>query len=291
LNLIKRAGSDPELSAAAHQVLGVMVNVADTNGQIRNKSVNYFAKFTDRNRSTVIKAINLLAKRGYLERIGTFNDIGNGRNNYWLCFEITHALRANAREHAREQRAPPSSQSSSSSNASPKILDPKGHGGAETTMTVAATQPLESRGYDINSTVSSLSLPCEANGDITNPEDRGIGNDGRAKTPGAVLSGFATSNKKERHPRTPPLSSKKNTGNFQVCSSASTMERKEFARKQEDLKKAIKLRRDAEERVNKLIANYDAWDQFSEEQINEAYQAEEEARGAGTSIVEKLLPH
>ena len=104
LRLIQRAGSDSKLTAAAHQILGQMVNWADVNGLISKKSVNYIAAAVNRSRATMIRAISQLCERGYLERIGRHNDIGNAPNDYRLCFDTKAMLRANAREMKRRQR-------------------------------------------------------------------------------------------------------------------------------------------------------------------------------------------
>ena len=294
LKLIKRGGSDPKLSAAAHQVLSLMVNWADVDGRVSNKSINFIAADVDRNRATVIRAVAQLCERGFLERIGQHNDIGNAPNNYWLCFDINKALRANARENDRRQRDkkraphhrktphPPISPACGAVHSS--------NSGLHATLKVAQERPSESHHCDTNIPYSSPSLPyCEdhAVGKARNSSEPLNGGLTGCRAIGAILSRSFSSPPDGSHSRNADERDERSMGNPKAPTPQED-HKASFTRTEAAQRAQIHFL-GCQARVNRAIAEHDAWELISIEDLNAAFKAEIEAKGTGVSRIRDIL--
>ncbi len=101
--MLRRAAEDSRLTAAAYAALIFYIDRSDENGE-SFPSYGKTAEDTGRDRSTVIRATNLLAGRGYLERIGRHNGKGNSSNIFRLVFRRQGVPAAIQKEYLKKPR-------------------------------------------------------------------------------------------------------------------------------------------------------------------------------------------
>lgn len=251
LNLIKRAGSDPSLGAAAHQILGLMVNWADPDQRIRKKSVNYIAGAISRNRATVIRALAQLCGGGYLERIGRHNGTGNTSNEYRLCFDVGTALRANARETSRAE---------SDKKRAPKHINSR----KNAPMMVAPAPPSESHCRDTCIPDSFPSLPSSPRNSAIpkhNFEDVCSDNNQRERTTDIHQSNI-------RPKGTVVMQSRNRSNGLGIWHLKGRQ-------------KAQQHRHFCEGTVNALVTELNVWEILTEEELETAYDSEAKCEGDG----------
>lgn len=297
LRLIKRAGTDRTLSAAAHQILSHFVNWANEDGLVSGKSVNYIASAVERDRATVIRSFSQLCERGYLERIGRHNSFGNGPNDYYLCFDIDMALRANARELKRQtqdkKRAPCSGRRTDRSKETLNGQPAAGGSRSDATVRVASTTPSESHRCDTDNPSSSLSFPYRGTEALNNAantpslENPIQGADGKKQ---GRSSNSLESRKGLEHSDRDKAEQKNEAANNQVDGRRSFQNLHPYSCTTQETEAARRHRFNCQERVNTAITEHDSWELIrGKEELDKAYRAEIYTEGKGVVQILKLL--
>lgn len=87
VRFLASAGTDPRLTAVAHQVVKLLVQHFNLKTGQCNPSIERLAELAQRCERAVRKAIKLLAKLGWIEITTTIESRTKKRNNYRPCFE------------------------------------------------------------------------------------------------------------------------------------------------------------------------------------------------------------
>jgi hypothetical protein len=233
-----------------------MVNWADPSGKITKKPVYVIASAICRDRSTIIRAVNRLCKRGYLDRIGRGDERGNIANAYWLILDLNSALRANAREIQRAKR-------------DKKRAPGRAKRCEDATLKDAPTRPPPSQLCDTY-TPSLPSFPFPV--DEGNPCKSAASTQTHHPTnplvgPQLLVGTQMHPSKKLNRYMSVPI------GNL-VCPTRSN-----FSVRQ----------RQCQNIIHALVAELDAWELFDQADLSKAYDAENKADGSGRNFILERL--